>query len=111
MSNIESIQGWHPYIPRCYSCSHYSPGLEYGDYGQILSEEPWCHSFNAPMEDLPWSMFDKIPGYCRANGRYELDWHYAFWASPFCENLDGSDESTKRAFDGFVLWMENIKAV
>jgi len=111
MSDIERIQGWSPHKPSCYSCHSYSSNEEYGDYGNLLSADPWCLSFDCNEDDLPGLPFDDAPQNCVLTGRYSLDVYYAFWASPFCENLDGSDESMDKAFAGFIWWLENIKAV
>lgn len=112
MSDIERMFGWDPLKPSCFSCHWYSPNEEHGDYGNLLSADPWCLSFDESFEDLPYgSPQDNAPAECIETGRFSLDFYYAFWQSPFCESLDGSDECTKKAFDGFIWWMENIKAV
>ena len=113
MSDIESIQGWHPHKPSCYSCIYYDPGIEHGDYGVVLSVDPNC--FNEQLlldqDNAPEFPYDDAPQSCISSGRYQLAVYDAFWASPFCNNLDGSDESVDKAFAGFVWWLENIKAV
>ena len=113
MSDIEHMQGWHPYKPSCYSCTYYDEGTEYGDYGVLLSCNPNCFNEGLMLdqEDAPEFPYDDAPLDCVVSGRYTLDLYHAFWTSPFCTEMDGSEEVMGKAFNGLVWWLENIKAV
>lgn len=111
----DGITDWSPHHAMCRSCLYYIIDYEPRDYAMPLFCGIYCGKHGFEDKDGLGFPFDPAPESCISLGNYQLDLENAFWNSPFSDlntkRFEDVEVMLQRAFNGFLWWLQNVKAV